>query len=105
MTDREKIIKGLECCMNDGSECYEPSNGKCPYYKDDVSESTSTCTDDLFYDIYALLKAQEPGRVYITNCASDGGWSEGDCPFCGMRLDIFYNRSFCGTCGRAVEWE
>lgn len=55
---RERVIKGLECCMNDGCECYKPSNGKCPYYKDDVT--ASACTDDLVYEIYALLKAQEP---------------------------------------------
>ena len=51
-----------------------------------------------------LSKAKEPGKVNITIIQSDG-WKEGNCPFCGMKVDSFYNWSFCGTCGRAVKWE
>lgn len=52
---------------------------------------------------HEMLKRQEPGKVNITIVQSDG-WKEGNCPFCGMKLDSFYNWSFCGTCGRAVKW-
>ena len=51
-----------------------------------------------------LLKAQETGKVNVTITQSDG-WKECNCPFCGMKVDSFYNWSFCGTCGRAVKWE
>ena len=77
MTNLEKAIKGLECCMNDGREYYEPSNGKCPYYKDDIT--ASACVDDLFHDIYALLKTQE-SRVMtleeIKSCSHESVWFE-----------------------------
>ena len=102
MDKLEKVIKGLECCMSDGSECYEPSNGKCPYYKDDVS--TSACTDDLFYDVYALLKAQEQKPISASIVDSDGGlmhwWACGNC-----QAPINPEDKFCHECGRAVKWE
>lgn len=90
----EKVIKGLECCMSDSSECYEPSNGKCPYYKEDVT--ASACTDDLFCDIYALLKAQEPvepKKYYGTS----------HCGNCGDPINKLDNYGH--ECGRAVKWE
>ena len=51
MTDREKVIKGLECCIirhpDDKARCDE-----CPY--------ESACCNRLKIDALALLKAQEP---------------------------------------------
>lgn len=99
MVDREKVIKGLEWCMNEEHDCYREKG--CPYENvgDDIG-----CKYALHRDASTLLKAQGPGKVNITNSTSDG-WKEGNCPFCGMKLDSFYNWSFCGTCGRAVKWE
>ena len=56
MTDREKVIKGLECCVyNDGL-----GNCKvCPY------EGLTTGCDDLRRDALSLLKAQEPGWISV----------------------------------------
>lgn len=48
MTDREKVIKGLECCLE--KEC---KGGGCPY-----SEEGSKC-DYLLYDALSLLKEKE----------------------------------------------
>ena len=51
MTDREKVIKGLEHCDFGGSgTCYEK---ECPYYQ------SHDCTDELKNDILVLLKEQE----------------------------------------------
>lgn len=51
MTDREKVIKGLECCNmpNNHDDC--PYNGAAHY---------NTCTHQLLTDALALLKAQQP---------------------------------------------
>lgn len=55
MTDREKVIKGLECCLNaDVNDC----EMDCPYFNDCggfYSNNTALIADAL-----ALLKAQEP---------------------------------------------
>jgi len=51
MTDREKVIKGLEHCdFGASGTCYEK---ECPYYQ------SHDCTDELKNDILALLKEQE----------------------------------------------
>ena len=51
MTDRQKVIKGLEHCDFGVSDtCYEK---ECPYYQ------SHDCTDELKNDILVLLKEQE----------------------------------------------
>lgn len=47
--DREKVIKGMECCAN-----YLCDPKDCPYYENDH------CENKLLHDALALLKAQEP---------------------------------------------
>lgn len=87
MADVEKVIAGLEQFIVD----FKPFCGhKADWQRVD--------------DALALLKSQEPGKVNITITQSDG-WKEGNCPFCGMKVDSFYNWSFCGTCGRGLKWE
>lgn len=53
MTNREKVIKGLECHMA------MLACNKCPYYCGD----TCSGIDAVVYDTLALLKAQEPRLV------------------------------------------
>lgn len=55
MTEREKVIKGLEWCMCEKHDCYIEKG--CPYENesDDVG-----CKYALHRDALALLKAQEP---------------------------------------------
>lgn len=48
--DREKVIKGLECCSKGGIDCRE---GNCPYWNHD------DCLQDIEKDALALLKEQE----------------------------------------------
>ena len=47
--DREKVIKGLECCLNVG-DCQK----QCDYFPD------NGCDKELMRDALELLKAQEP---------------------------------------------
>jgi len=62
MVDREKVIKGLECCVNDFGECelfpYDEGLGK------------TVCGKQLYADALALLKAQEPRVVKISELTS-----------------------------------
>lgn len=55
-SDREKIIKGLECCIkrdpDDKTRC-----GECPY--------EGACLNRLKLDALALLKAQEPRVITL----------------------------------------
>lgn len=57
MTDREKIIKGLECCRIQQNEV-PPMCEECPY----ADNALGTCEDmsGLLNDAYKMLKAQEP---------------------------------------------
>ena len=58
--DREKVIKGLECCFNPNSEnsclcnCQE-----CPYNPPDDEDWTQMCQVDLNRDALALIKEQQ----------------------------------------------
>ena len=54
MTDREKVIKGLECCA-----AYEYKCNDCPY-QDDGGAEDGCYSDELKTDALSLLKAQEP---------------------------------------------
>ena len=58
MTDREKVMKGLECCIasDDDHECQE----ECPYYDACWSEGEIRGYVLLKKDALELLKAQEP---------------------------------------------
>lgn len=76
MTDRDKAIRGLECCMvGDG---HSPKCEICPYAT--VGDDTCQTMDALFSDALALLKAQEQrhrlevhniGNVDMPECVSE----------------------------------
>ena len=97
MTDREKVVKGLECCVAipDGAPC--PND--CPYAIDyDCDGYAGT----LFRDALALLKEQEPDlpgtwlldRPNHYKCSVCGAqWGQAarmmrHCPDCGRRMEI-----------------
>lgn len=61
MTDRGKVVKGLECLANNISGCYSD----CPYYE------SPSCFRTIAADALALLKAQEP-RVMTLEEIKDG---------------------------------
>ena len=56
--DREKVIKGLECCNKTDMccmeiSCYHPAYLECPYHE------IENCVTNLTKDALALLKEQE----------------------------------------------
>jgi hypothetical protein len=57
MTDREKVVKGLECCLGDTRTDLPNLCTICPYAHG--SYATQTCGKKLREDALALLKAQE----------------------------------------------
>ena len=110
MMDREKVIKGLECCTT-AIGCYE-----CPYAVG--GKATNACNLLIDRDALALLKAQEPvvhGRwvdekgnpvpwcdalpsspAYSCWCNQCGTWLVASdeypvyglfCPACGAKMD------------------
>ena len=102
MPDREKVIKGLECCQHSSkSHC----NG-CPYFYDGLC-STNDCTADLASDAIALLKEQEAKTVLHREERSviPVKALSGFCPKCSHTLIYGMNKHFCGNCGQEVKWE
>ena len=103
MTDREKVIKGLECCNmpNNHDDC--PYNGAAHY---------NICTHQLLTDAIALLKEQGP----IKPTVSVDTWI---CSKCGHTLEsqeliddkenpqilVHELYDFCPVCGKAVKWD
>ena len=102
MIDREKVLTGLECCVNN---LYDPCPHHCPYYAE-CTNGTSFMV--LLKDVLELLKKQEPVEPSIDVDTYV-------CPNCGHRLehqgmlgdnvifDELYN--FCPACGKAVKYE
>ena len=99
--DRNKVIKGLECCR---SGC----KFGCPY----ADEESSTCESVLAADALELLKEQEYEPVIKTivpnNISNGFGWSTCTtnwyaCGACGKEIDT--NDKFCRHCGRGVRWD
>ena len=102
MPDREKIIKGLECCTK-GNVCFSD----CPYFKE-VPIADGKCITILQADALALLKEQEAVTPYIDI-------DEAKCPICKVKLtrqeligdNVLFEDFFdyCPHCGRSVKWE
>lgn len=91
--DRDKIIKGLECCQySSKSHC-----DGCPYVYESLC-NTNDCTADLASDVLSLLKEQEPKLVRIDE---DSVY----CPSGGNELFTYPRQKFCDECGQAVKWE
>ena len=92
MPDREKVIKGLECCSNHiiGTSCK-----KCPYEEEKDCEGSFSCTDELAHDALALLKEQEAEWLEVddkhdafdcSNCGAMAGRKCLYCPGCGAKM-------------------
>ena len=95
MIDREKVIKGLEVCMDVDGNCYE-----CPYTAN--GEGPEQCDRQAMKDALALLREQEPDlpgtwlldRPNHYKCSVCGAqWGQAarmmrHCPDCGRRMEI-----------------
>lgn len=77
MPDREKVIKGLECCGEDAYGCCR----ECPY-NDHRIGTIEYCTSALCADALALLKEQ-PDIVRCKDCKywqdNNNGYPHPDC--------------------------
>ena len=70
MTDKEKVLKGMVCCMIAPGSCSD----ECPYRGQ--GDATEYCNDKIIKDVYTLLKAQEARLVTYDDFHSgreDGG--------------------------------
>lgn len=91
----EKVIKGLKCCVRDLGDCK-----LCPY---DGGMGKADCGKQLYADVLARLKAQEPKPVHVTAIISNR--KIGECPNCGKPINSGDYPRYCGDCGQAVKWE
>ena len=99
MPDREKVIKGLECCEHiSGEYCRQ-----CPYHEDIAADTPPCCTGLLAHDALALLKAQEPVKPI------PGLWDRDiqlfNCGACGGEIGAGEIAKYCFHCGRPVKWD
>ncbi len=104
MIDRQKIIKGLECCQySSKSHC-----DGCPYDYN-ARGYCNECTADLATDVLELLnenravkpvRDSETGRFWICgNCGGYVGFEDND------EYDPNEFSNFCADCGKPVLWE
>ena len=105
MVDREKVIKGLECCTN-GEVCMSD----CPYFKD-FPMTDGRCITIVQADALALLKEQEAEAKWIYGEDKTGvdGWYCSECNFFepwfyDFTDDIDFIRFYghCPKCGRRM---
>lgn len=71
---REKVVRGLECCIITASFCRDD----CPYIG--KGDENDYCDEKLFKDALALLKAQEPRVMTLEEVVNGTGapaWFEG----------------------------
>ena len=103
MADREKVIKGLECCATNRMRREDCEAMDCAYL--DLEEKG--CIHQLMRDALALLNAQEPVEPVV----DIDTWK---CGKCGHTLEhqellgdnvLFHEQyNYCPECGRAVKW-
>ena len=104
MTEREKVIKGLETCEMSGTKDDCVGYG-CPYlvYNDEVIDD---CQEHLFRDALALLKAQEPVKpliMEVEHVRKEPVVFLYECPVCMCGLQRHWVA--CPICGTKVKWE
>ena len=94
MTDRDKVIIGLECCLAN-------RHNNCPYKSTDEGiDKVTTCTTYLMQDALALLRKQKPVQVIQRESMHMLFWC---CGSCGVAITD--GDKFCRMCGKAVKWK
>ena len=84
MPDREKVIKGLEICMDINGNCYD-----CPYTEN--GEDPECCGRQAMTDAIALLKRDETTlklKDAIIKTADKILKSSAYCPNCGAFVEV-----------------
>lgn len=110
MADREKVIKGLECCSQGATVPYIPTIrycAECPY-----NELKMPCTRALARDALELLKEQEPVKPIVavdtwlcSNCLHTLESQELIDDEENPQILVHEQYNFCPQCGKAVKWE
>ena len=106
MTDREKVIKGLECCNSLHNDSIVKCATDCPYWEFDAK-----CRGFVMRDALALLKAQEPVEPKIIDTVNsklyhNDMFKNYYCGNCGEFLHVVNRKDmFCSQCGQEVKWE
>lgn len=95
MTDREKVAKGIDICL-DRFHC----SADCPYYANNLKTG---CMEQLQNDAIAMFKEQEP--LLVLNISPIFYGRSGNCPSCGRGLDSTIHKHYCSECGQAVKWD
>ena len=91
MVDREKVIKGLECCTK-GDEVQFCRDEGCPY-----ADVPDDCMGDVMRDALELLKAQEPVTPIIV-------YNRYVCAKCRYEVRRGAD-NYCPCCGKRVKWD
>ena len=98
MPDREKVIKGLECCRRRYFSCIG-----CPY-KDESHRSVEECLWCRINDAIALLKEQEAVKpIYNEEKYGDHLPHCGNCEKVLPDNAVYGKVNFCHYCGKAVK--
>ena len=106
MPDREKILRGAECC-----KYVEHSQNGCPEECPYLPEEHLTCgLDPLLDDVIALLREQKPVEPTATDEVIRVKYNCGECGYLvgfvsTIHDDMQYRAKFCPECGRKVKWD
>lgn len=95
MVDRQKIIKGLECCKE---AC---AIGGCPYWNGSIIDGS--CMLKLHADAISMLKEQEPEEPIRMHHTEHKQTDNYRCRKCGN--DLYFEQRFCEACGCEVKWD
>ena len=104
MTDREKVVRGLEHCTAWAGlhECQPKFGPDCPY------EDDADCKLALMRDALALLKEKEAVTEYVIDEFQPTCKACGFRPFAGYIPSLEWMRErgfrFCPQCGQKVKW-
>ena len=109
MPERDKVIKGLECCSDVCCCAVEGDiperNHNCPYYEKDYGGLFERCDmSQLMMDAIALLKPEPVQALFVTPYKSRG-IKHGRCPGCDLLINSVSNKVACGRCGMFVSWD
>lgn len=108
MTNREKVVRGLECCTSVDWTALRPTEEPCceacPYAE---KRGTSECIYGLLKDALSLLR-EERVRDEQRSDTIIGLWG-GHCPRCDRHNSRRDGRdghvTYCARCGAALRWQ
>ena len=115
MPNREKVVKGFECCITDPNGLEDCKMIGCPYIKEaeETEEGESLyCQTCLFADALSLLKEQGAKHGKWRYCKDVSGQDGYQCSECGFFEPWYYefenhnfitDYQFCPSCGSLMQ--